>query len=63
MAPDSPAEVEPEFFAKMDESVGVGVAIYGADGRYTYVNRSYADLFGVAPAELIRRATGVREHR
>ena len=53
MASDSPADVEPEFFAKMVESVGVGVAIYGSDGRYTYVNRSYADLFGVSPAELI----------
>lgn len=55
MASDPPADVEPEFFAEMVESVGVGVAIYGADGRYTYVNRSYADLFGVAPSELIGR--------
>ena len=53
MASDSPADIEPEFFAKMVESVGVGVAIYGVDGRYTYVNRSYADLFGVEPSELI----------
>ena len=53
MAFDHPADVEPEFFAKMVESVGVGVAIYGADGRYAYVNRSYADLFDVAPSELV----------
>jgi len=55
MSPDSPANLEPEFFAKMVESVGVGVGIYGEDGRYTYVNQSYADLFGVAPSALIGR--------
>ncbi len=27
-------ELEPEFFETMVEAVGVGVAIYGADGRY-----------------------------
>ncbi len=37
----------------MVESVGVGVGIYGQDGRYIYVNQSYADLFDVPPAELV----------
>ncbi|WP_313687615.1 PAS domain-containing sensor histidine kinase [Halobellus marinus] len=37
----------------MVESVGVGVGIYGENGRYTYVNQSYADLFDVAPSDLI----------
>jgi len=53
MTSDSTADLPPESFAKMVESVGVGVGIYGADGRYTYVNESYADLFAVTPAELI----------
>ena len=53
MASDSPDDLEPEFFAKMVESVGVGVGIYGEDGRYTYVNQSYADLFGATPSALI----------
>jgi len=47
-----PSDLAPEFFAKMVESVGVGVAIYGKDGRYIYVNEAYADLFGVEPADL-----------
>jgi PAS domain S-box-containing protein len=33
-----------ELFEKMVESVGVGVAVYGADGRYVYVNDAYAEL-------------------
>lgn len=53
MASDSSVDLEPEFFAKMVESVGVGVGIYGEDGQYTYVNQSYADLFNVTPSELI----------
>ena len=55
MSSDSPTDLAPEFFAEMVESVGVGVGIYGEDGRYTYVNRSYADLFGVTPSALIGR--------
>ncbi|WP_234953609.1 sensor histidine kinase [Halosegnis longus] len=53
MPSDAPDDLEPEFFAKMVESVGVGVGIYGEDGRYTYVNQSYADLFDVTPQALI----------
>ena len=33
-----------EMFEEMVETVGVGVGIYGADGRYLYVNRAYTDL-------------------
>ncbi len=53
MVSDPPTDLAPEFFAKMVESVGVGVGIYGRDGRYVYVNEAYADLFDVPPAELI----------
>lgn len=53
MTSDSTADLDPEFFAKMVESVGVGVGIYGDDGRFAYVNEAYADLFAVTPAELI----------
>jgi two-component system sporulation sensor kinase A len=37
----------------MVDSVGVGVGTYGGDGRYAYVNPSYASLFGVPQSELI----------
>jgi PAS domain S-box-containing protein len=50
---DSHADLAPEFFAKMVESVGVGVGIYGRDGRYLYVNRAYAELFDASPSELV----------
>ncbi|CAI49016.1 sensor box histidine kinase [Natronomonas pharaonis DSM 2160] len=53
MSSELPADVAPEFFATMVESVGVGVGIYGADGRYVYVNEAYASLFGASTAELI----------
>lgn len=53
MTSDSPSDLAPEFFAEMVESVGVGVGIYGADGRYVYVNQAYADLFDATPSELI----------
>jgi PAS domain S-box-containing protein len=35
-----------ELFEEMVETVGVGVGVYGRDGRYRYVNRAYADLLG-----------------
>ncbi|MXR39958.1 PAS domain-containing protein [Halobaculum sp. WSA2] len=53
MTSDAPADLSPEFLAELVESVGVGVGVYGRDGRYVYVNQSYADLFGVEPAELV----------
>jgi PAS domain S-box-containing protein len=34
----------PEMFEEMVETVGVGVGFYGADGRYLYVNRAYAEM-------------------
>jgi PAS domain S-box-containing protein len=46
-------ELEPEFFETMVEAVGVGVAIYGADGRYRYVNGAYADLLDTDRAALV----------
>ena len=46
-------KVGPEFFETMVETVGVGVAIYGADGRYRYVNGAYADLLGTDRAALV----------
>lgn len=53
MVTDRSNDLSSEFFAKMVESVGVGVGIYGQDGRYIYVNQSYAELFNVSPSELI----------
>jgi len=35
-----------QLFEEMVASVGVGVAIYGDDGCYRYVNAAYADLLG-----------------
>ncbi len=46
-------DLDPEFFAKMVESVGVGVGIYAEDGKYNYVNEAYADFFGTPRVELI----------
>ncbi len=34
------------FFERIVETVGVGVAVYGSDGRYEYVNEAYADVLG-----------------
>lgn len=48
--------MDPEFFEEMVETVGVGVAIYGSDGRYRYVNRAYADLFGADRDSLVGTA-------
>jgi PAS domain S-box-containing protein len=45
-------ERELDFFRRLVESVGVGVAVYGADGRFRYVNPAYADLFDADPAAL-----------
>ena len=42
-----------EMFEEMVETVGVGVGIYGADGRYRYVNRAYADLLGCDRESLV----------
>lgn len=52
MSSDSPNKLPSEFFQRMVESVGVGVGIYGQDGRYIYVNDSYADLFSATPSDL-----------
>lgn len=53
MYPPQSADLDSGFFRRMVETVGVGVGIYGEDGEYIYVNETYADLFGVSPAELI----------
>lgn len=50
---DSDGPLPPAFFEQMVETVGVGVAIYGADGCYRYVNEAYADLFGVERDQLV----------
>ncbi|MFC7229442.1 PAS domain-containing sensor histidine kinase [Salinirubellus salinus] len=44
------------FSEEMVEAVGVGVAIYGGDGRYRYVNDAYADLLGTDREALVGRA-------
>ena len=40
------SDLETELLVEMVESVGVGVAIYGDDGRYRYVNEAYAAMLG-----------------
>ena len=35
-----------QLFSKIVDGVGVGVALYAADGRFRYVNPNYADLLG-----------------
>ena len=50
---ESGGDLSPLFFTELVETVGVGVAVYGDEGTYVYVNEAYADLFGVAPAELV----------
>ena len=46
-------EREMEFFTQLVETVGVGVAVYKADGRYEYVNDAYASLLETDPEALI----------
>ena len=53
MSSNPSADLTPDFFRKMVESVGVGVGIYGQDGQYIYVNEAYAELFSVTPSDLI----------
>ena len=35
-----------QFFEGIVETVGVGVGVYGADGRFEHVNDAYADILG-----------------
>ena len=49
-------DIGPAFFQQMVETVGVGVAIYGADGRYRYVNDAYASILGTDAETLAGRA-------
>ncbi|MFC6786976.1 nitrogen regulation protein NR(II) [Halobaculum halobium] len=46
-------DLSPLFFTELVETVGVGVAVYGDDGSYVYVNEAYADFFGVDSTELV----------
>ena len=48
-------DIGPAFFEEMVETVGVGVAIYGADGAYRYVNEAYAELLGTDRETLVGR--------
>jgi PAS domain S-box-containing protein len=43
------------FFERMVEEVGVGVAIYGSDGVYCYVNDAYAAILNTSCEELVGR--------
>jgi PAS domain S-box-containing protein len=42
-----------ELLEEMVESVGVSVGVYGADGRYVYVNDAYAELLGTDRESLV----------
>jgi len=45
-----------ELLGQMVDAVGVGVGAYDAEGRYTYVNRAYAELLGADRESLLGRA-------
>ncbi|WP_135805400.1 PAS domain-containing response regulator [Halorussus marinus] len=47
------AERRAELWTDAIEAANEGIAIVGPDGRYAEMNRAYADLYGVEPAELI----------
>jgi PAS domain S-box-containing protein len=53
MSDASQPDAGPRLFEEMVETVGVGVAIYGADGRYRYVNDAYASILGADREELV----------
>ncbi|MFC6976292.1 hybrid sensor histidine kinase/response regulator [Halomicroarcula sp. GCM10025709] len=42
-----------QLFAKIVDGVGVGVALYAADGQFRYVNPTYADLLDQSPQSLL----------
>ena len=50
--PHADGGFEAGFFEAVVERVGVGVGVYEADGRFTYVNEAYADLLGMDRASL-----------
>lgn len=45
-----------ELLGRMVDAVGVGVAAYDADGRYTYVNGAYAEMLAAEREELLGTA-------
>ena len=45
-----------ELLGQMVDAVGVGVGAYDAEGRYTYVNRAYAEMLGADRDSLLGTA-------
>lgn len=50
---DASADVDPDVLLRMVDSVGVGVGVYNAEGRFIYVNQAYADLFDVSASAFV----------
>ncbi|SDF29264.1 PAS domain-containing sensor histidine kinase [Halorientalis regularis] len=48
-------DLDPAVFEEMVEAVGVGVAIYDAEGVFRYVNAAYADLLETTRNDLVGR--------
>ncbi|WP_299268839.1 sensor histidine kinase [Halorientalis sp.] len=48
-------DLDPAVFEELVASVGVGVAIYDAEGAFRYVNAAYADLLATSRADLVGR--------
>ncbi|SEN39800.1 PAS/PAC sensor signal transduction histidine kinase [Halorientalis persicus] len=48
-------DLDPAVFEEMVEAVGVGVAIYDAEGVFRYVNAAYADLLETTRDDLVGR--------
>jgi PAS domain S-box-containing protein len=50
------ARMEGELLSQMVDAVGVGVGAYDAEGRYTYVNRAYAEMLGADRESIVGTA-------
>jgi len=55
-ASGSGPEEKLRFYKELIDEVGVGVGVYTADGRFTHVNRAYADLLGRDIDEMVDTA-------
>jgi diguanylate cyclase (GGDEF)-like protein/PAS domain S-box-containing protein len=47
---------EHEFASQVMQSIGEGLTVTDAEGRFTFVNNAYARLFGYSPEDLIGRS-------
>ncbi|GAB4473996.1 MAG: hypothetical protein Kow0088_09720 [Anaerolineales bacterium] len=48
-------QAEREFVLQVINSIDVGITVVGADRRFAYVNRAFAEMLGYTPQELVGR--------